>query len=317
MRGFNRDTLYSGVLGAAIGDAIGVPVEFCNREELKAHPVTKMDGGGSWGKPSGTWSDDTSMMLATIDAMNKAGCNMDGSEVYNVELLATIVMQNFSSWYKCGVFACCDARFDVGGTCARAINNFIDNEDIHSCGVTDSNCCGNGSLMRILPLAFSGRETTLEISGLTHNNDLCNFLCLLYCTYIKLIVMGVSNNKSKLFEQAFRMCINKRWLDVYNILKDEQSILLYNNIADIPEYKVKSSGYVLHTLEAAIWCFITTDNFKDAVLKAVNLGDDTDTVACVTGGLAGIYYGLDDIPLDWKNEIKDIDKIHDVCYNVD
>ena len=300
----------------AIGDALGVPVEFYNREALKKNPVTKMGGGGSWGQPSGTWSDDTSMMIATIDAMNQAGCTMDGSEAYNIDLLATITMQNFGRWYKGEAFSCSETRFDVGGTCERAIKSFLDNEDVHTCGVTDPNCCGNGSLMRILPLAFSGKETTLAVSSLTHNNELCNFLCLLYCTYIKLIILDVSQNKQKLFEQALRMCMNKSWLDVYNTLKDEQSILLYNNISDIPEHRVKSSGYALHALEAAIWCFITTDNFRDAVLKAVNLGDDTDTVACITGGLAGIYYGLDDIPLDWKNEIRGLDKIHDVCYDV-
>lgn len=302
----NKEKLYNAILGLAIADALGVPAEFKPRVELKENPITDMVSGGIWNQPAGTWSDDTAMTLATIDALNKNNWENTGS-------LLDDIMKNFMLWYYDSVFAANENRFDIGNTCRQAILNYEKNKNTNTCGLRGSNC-GNGALMRILPTAFIETETNLnnlvvKISSLTHNNDICNTASIIYISFVKLLL------KHQDKDLAYAKLIEKLGNKVY---LEEFERILTNRFKDCEEGYIKSTGYVVDTLEAAIWCFLNTDSYKECVLKAVNLGGDTDTVAAVAGGLSGIYYGInekDGIPREWIKKLSDIETLESIVFN--
>ena len=297
--------LYDGVIGSAIGDALGVPAEFMSRSQLERRPVTDMKDGGVWEQPEGTWSDDTSMMLATIDALNKHEWDVTD------ECLADI-MNNFLRWYLHGDYAACGKRFDIGNTCETAICNWhrhtLKEDGFKFTGV-QGKACGNGALMRILPCMFLPNETAVKISKLTHDNSICSACSVLYLELIRYIIY----NEVDKFEALRLLREEHKDTEYYAPLLFMR--LSVEDFINLKPSNINSSGYVIDTLEAAVWCFMTTDNYKDCVLKAVNLGDDTDTVAAVAGGLAGVYYGSDTIPKDWISKLRDIDKLKKIVFN--
>lgn len=309
MAKFSRDTLYAGVLGTAIGDALGVPVEFRNREALKKNPVTDMIGYGTWNVPAGTWSDDTSMMLATVDGMNKAGYNFDGCTVNKSHRACEIIACNFMDWFRSGEFAAGHNRFDCGNTCKRAIHRMLKGCSIDDCGITDENSQGNGSLMRIFPAVFCDDACTLRVSRLTHNNDMCDSATMMFKHIILEIINSTGNRISKqnIINKAIGSVNEKYMINLFGEHTTE--------ISKVSEKDIGSSGYVVDTLKASIWCFVTTDNYSECVLKAVNLGDDTDTTAAVAGCLAGVYYGINNIPEKWISMLNDRDLLERICYN--
>lgn len=309
MAKLSRDILYAGVLGTAIGDALGVPVEFRDREALKKNPVTDMIGYGTWKVPAGTWSDDTSMMLATVDGLNRAGYNFDGCIVNNSHRACEIIACNFIDWFKSGEFAADHKRFDCGNTCSKAIHKMLKGYNIDDCGVTDENAQGNGSLMRIFPAVFCVDACTLRISRLTHNNDMCDSATMMF-KYIMLEIInstGKRISKQDIINKAIDSVSEKYMINLFGEHNTE--------IAKISEKEIWSSGYVLDTLKTSIWCFVTTDNYSECVLKAVNLGEDTDTTAAVAGCLAGVYYGINNIPEKWISMLNDRDLLERICYN--
>lgn len=175
---------------------------------------------------------------------------------------------------------------------------------------------GNGSLMRILPLVLHIKELDIEtrfdwtkkISSITHAHLRSVMACFYYLEFAKKIIEGkdkfqVYNElQSELTQYFEQRKINPIEIHKFHRLLDE-------NISEVNEDNIKSSGYVIDTLEAAIWCVLITNNYKDAVLKAVNLGHDTDTTGAVTGGLAALIYGMDTIPTEWINALARIDDI--------
>ncbi|WP_256097197.1 ADP-ribosylglycohydrolase family protein [Brachyspira hampsonii] len=181
---------------------------------------------------------------------------------------------------------------------------------------------GNGSLMRILPIAFYIKkyfdcelfenseviEIIYNVSSLTHSHKRSLIACVIYTS----IALNLINDMS--IEEA----ISKGLKDSYNYYKNEKELDYYKRIFDadfkkLYEKEIKSSGYVVHTLEASIWILLNTLNYNDAVLKAVNLGDDTDTTAAVTGGLAGLYYGMDNMPSKWIYALINKELIMNIC----
>lgn len=256
-----NDKLKSAVYGLAVGDALGVPVEFMKRGSFR---VTGMTGYGSHNQPAGTWSDDTSMTLATCDSIRVLG-RVDCDDIRN----------RFRQWLYNAEYTVDNVVFDVGNTTARAL----------SCGKGGDReySNGNGSLMRILPLAFTNAENKLigKVSAITHAHTLSKSICIKYVELARALLNGMP------------------FKDVLTDLGEETAAP-----AELTESEIKSSGYVVDTFRAALWSLATTDNYKDAVLKAVNLGDDTDTVGAVTGGLAGIAYGMDGIPGEWIDKLR-------------
>ena len=293
------------LLGFAVADALGVPVEFKSREILQKNPVTSMHGFGTYNKPAGTWSDDTSMTLATMESISRLK-KIDYADI----------MQNFSLWLESGKFTPFGKVFDCGMTCRRAIFDFSTKifgktKSPLKCGATDENSNGNGSLMRILPVVFylykiygenfssDAMKTIHEISCLTHAHKRSQIGCGIYSLIAVELLSGknISDSIKIGLEKSKTFYADEPELKHY-------SRLFEKNFKNLPEAEIKSSGYVVHTLEAVLWCLLNTDNYKSLVLKAVNLGEDTDTVAAVAGGLAGIFYGLDEIPSEWLETLQ-------------
>lgn len=293
---FNKNKMPGGIMGLIVGDALGVPYEFRNRDTFTA---SKMIGYGTYNQPPGTWSDDSSMVLATMDAINR--CN---SEINTKE-----IMRNFMDWFYNGWFTPYGKCFDVGNTTQKAITKYYSGVyDINSCGCGDVTDNGNGSLMRILPLAFMQNITNDDIdsvSAITHAHGISKYACEVYISFAQLLCNDMPINK------VYDIVVTLMKNGTFNYRLGEE-FMDFTKIPNLKRNDIKSTGYVVDTLIAAVWCLINTDNYKDCVLKAVNLGGDTDTIAAVAGGLAGIVYGIKGIPEEWLNKIPKKDEITEI-----
>lgn len=293
IRGFVQSILY----GVAVGDALGVPVEFRSREGLRATPVTDMTGFGSHNQPAGTWSDDSSLMFCLAEALTVP---------FSLNQLA----DHFVQWRYHNYWTPWGVVFDIGNATHEAIHNLRSGARPDLAGGFDTSSNGNGSLMRIAPLALhvadmdiaQRYDTIKQVSSLTHAHARSVIACFYYIEFCLGLMRG--EDKFSIYESlqitipAFLRQIRMNLEEV--ALFDR---LLKQQIHELPEEQIHSSGYVLHTLEASIWCLLTKDNYQQAVLKAVNLGSDTDTTGAVTGGLAGLLYGYENIPAGWKNAL--------------
>ena len=301
----------SGIYGLIIGDAVGVPVEFTSREDRKKTPITDMTGYGTYNQPEGTWSDDSSMVLATLASIKDKG-KIDYKDI----------MYRFHDWCMYGEYTPFGEVFDIGIATSRAVMKYSNGaKPLESGGKTEWDN-GNGSLMRILPvcLYLFEQQKSLNISddevidmvhncsALTHAHIRSQLACGIYYFLVKAVIEKDGEITERLqigIDNAFR----------YYRLNTGVEISSYNRIIslfefkDIPEENIKSTGYVVDTLEAALWCLLNTSSYREAILKAVNLGNDTDTIAAVTGGVAGIFYGYENIPDKWKSQIQRKDLI--------
>lgn len=306
-----NSTTIDGIFGFAIADAVGVPAEFKSRSTLKIAPITDMVGYGSHNQPEGTWSDDSSMTIATLDSINECGC-IDYDDM----------MKKFTEWYRDSKYTATGEFFDIGISTSNAIFQYNRGVEPQKCGGTGIRENGNGSLMRILPIVLylhkqdlSYEEETRiinECSSLTHGHEISQMGCRVYADYIKSLLDG----KEK--EEALQ---NISMID-YSKFYSPETIKYYKrvidgSVIDLPEQMIKSSGFVVDTLEASIWCAHNSNNYKNSVLKAVNLGDDTDTVGAVTGSITGLLYGYENIPQNWKTKLKNKEYLMDVCQKFD
>ena len=294
------------MIGHAVGDALGVPVEFASREELAENPVAAMKGFGTYPVPAGSWSDDTSMSLAALDSLASGEVRWDE------------IMDNFCRWLDEGAYTPLGELFDVGQTCLEAIGRYGNQGIVATeCGGKDEYSNGNGSLMRIHPfslMAFYNLKAYLDwedlvekASSLTHGHERSKLACKIYTAVLFSLLDSPKKEsvKSALawaegrYEHSSEHGVYQR---VFSPAFDKLTV-----------DEIKSTGYVVDTLEAALWCLLTTDNYRDCVLKAVNLGEDTDTVAAVAGGLAGALYGYDNIPCEWKNTLIKRAYLEELC----
>lgn len=292
------------MLGHAIGDALGVPVEFKNRKILEDNPVTDMMGFGTYNVPAGCWSDDTSMALCALKSLAKGNIDYDD------------IMQNFCKWCYDADFTPTGVVFDIGNTCYDAIHTYsVTDLPAARCGRSDERSNGNGSLMRIHPFVlytyYNGIEddnTFVNIismaSALTHAHPCSIDGCIIYAYVLKELL------KNPLKESVYKG-LNK----AKNKVNKYYDRLLNTDIGAAHQTTIKSGGYIVDSLEAAIWCLLTTENYQECVLKAVNLGNDTDTVGAIAGGLAGALYEFDSIPNKWLNTLKRKSYIEDMCKN--
>ena len=314
-----------GMIGLVVGDALGVPVQFLSREEIKNRPeglVTGMEAGGVYNMPEGTWSDDSSMALATLASIIDKKC-ADPADI----------MMRFVKWEMNGEYTPFGEAFDQGNTCSSAIYRFAKLPDIKTCGSTGEYANGNGALMRILPVCLyyydrqkkvcTSEDEAIEgihvISGLTHNHIRSKMCCGIYYFCVKSIIDGVKKEQKPvlgaLLQEGIDNGLKYYGRDISNLTEMAYLGRLFHlfEFKDVPEEQIKTSGYVIDSIEAAVWCLITTDSYKECMLKAVNLGDDTDTVAAIAGGLAGLYYGYEEIPKDWLAVIKKREWIEGMC----
>lgn len=315
----------NGIMGLIVGDALGVPVQFMDRTEIRNRaqgPVTGMESGGVYQMPEGTWSDDSSMALATLESL------LEKKEADPLD-----IMQRFVKWDQEGEYTPFGRAFDQGITCSNAIYQFIKNPDIRTCGAIGEHANGNGALMRILPvclyyyekqkLVCTSEDEAIEgihrISGLTHNHLRSKMCCGIYYFCVKSIIEGTRKTTVPPLEVLLQegMDHGRKYYrqDIRNLTEMAHFERLYHlsEFSGTSEDKINTTGYVIDSFEAAIWCLITTDSYKECMLKAVNLGDDTDTVAAIAGGLAGLYYGYEAIPQEWIAVIKRKEWIEELC----
>ena len=293
-----RDGLY----GLIVADALGVPAESRTREDLRSNPITGMVGGGLHGQPAGYWSDDSSMTLCLADSIGKVG-------YYHTH----DIMARFDDWARNGAYTPGGKKFDIGNTCAHAISRYRRGCTPALCGSNKMNENGNGSLMRILPLAFVlygkyGKDITKhkkamedihKISGLTHRHPLAQSACGIYLAIAVRILDGYE------LKAAIREGVYEA-LQWYGSHQKFQIVLDYwekisdpDDLATLPNEIIYSGGDVVETMETVLWALMNTDNYRDCVLTCVNMGYDADSTAAIAGGLAGLYYGYDSIPAEW------------------
>lgn len=292
-------TVKSAILGLVAGDALGVPVEFQSREELEQDPVTGMRAYGTHHQPAGTWSDDSSMALCLLESLTHSVSYDD-------------MMARFLRWAEEGYMTAHGDVFDMGIATRQALTKYAKGTPPLECGGTGTYDNGNGSLMRILPLAlylhrtmglrFPGKLEACQLihnaSALTHAHPISLITCDIYCSIANELLCG-RNNPADIqhgITVAKEMCASLTdttpYLDTFKRVDVDV-------LRSLPKSEIRGSGYVVHTLEAALWCLLHTDSYRACVLEAVNLGEDTDTVGAVAGGLAGIQYGTADIPEEW------------------
>jgi ADP-ribosylglycohydrolase len=292
------------MLGLVTGDALGVPVEFEDRETLKKNPVTDMIGYGTYKQPPGTWSDDSSLALCLADELTKG---------FNLQNIA----DSFVKWLYDNHWTPHGEVFDVGNTTGAAIERLKDGYSPEESGIKNEKSNGNGALMRILPLLFYVRknqndleryEIISKVSAITHAHVRSALSCFYYLEFAGLLM------ESHHPDEAYKKT-NERFLRLTDKLGIEAGEVAHfvrltdGDIAKLPEEEIHSDTYVLYTLEASIWSVLTTENYKDAVLRAVNLGKDTDTTAAVTGGLAGLLYTAEGIPEHWVTQIARLEDV--------
>jgi len=304
-----RNSIEDALIGFVTADALGVPVEFKSREYLKQNPVTDMIGYGTYNQPKGTWSDDSTMTLCLAETL------LD--EEFSLKKLAN----RFINWVDWGYWTPHGELFDIGNTTHTALERLRTIEDPRLAGGKHETENGNGSLMRILPLVFELYDIKDEeeqykkikdISSLTHSHDRSILSCFYYLTFARFL-RGHYYPPIEMYKLTNNVV--KKYVENHpNLEKETKHFerLLNDSIQDLDESQIKSTGYVIDSLEAAVWCLLTTKNYKDAVLKAVNLGEDTDTIAAITGGLAGLYYGKNQIPKEWINSIAKLKEINEL-----
>lgn len=284
------------IIGHAIGDAMGVPTEFCIREHLLKNPVKEMISSLKVGQPAGAWSDDTSMEICTIESYIECGEFNYGN-----------IMSKWVEWINEGKYTANGDVFDVGRTCLTAIRKFSDGIAPVKCGLDGENSNGNGSLMRILPVALYSYSKKLsdeeivnltnDLSSLTHANDISKLGCYIYVRFVIFLLEG----KSK--EETYN---NIKQLDYSSYSKhaiEQYKRILTNNIKDCKLDDIKSTGYIVDTLECVLWILLNANSYKETIIATTNIGNDTDTIGAIAGSMAGIIYGIENIPKGWLDKL--------------
>ncbi len=282
----NQDRYRGCLVGLAVGDAVGTAVEFMPRGTFP--PLTDMIGGGYCKLEVGQWTDDTSMALCLAESL-----------VRNQGFDAGDQMRRYVNWYRYGYLSSTGGCFDIGMTVQKALIDFLLTENPFS-GSGSPTSAGNGSLMRLAPVVmyFAGEPEQMihfarESSRTTHAAPECLDACALFGTYLLRALAGLS-------KPEILAAVDDLDLSSPKIIEIAKGSYKTKTID-----AVKGSGYVVESLEAALWCFAQTDSFEAAILQAANLGDDADTTAAICGQLAGAFYGEQQIPESWLTKLYD------------
>ena len=325
MKTMNSTFWKDAVMGVITGDALGCPVQFRSRREIARRPVTTMTGHGTYDMPVGTWTDDSSMTLATLASIADNG-----------SLNPADIMYRFALWLTKGEYTPFGEAFDNGRGTTESIMRYMKDMDIDTCGGRTEYDNGNGSLMRIVPACLycadrqaGGGMTDQEavsavhrISGLTHNHMRAKIACGLYFFMIRAILRRKRESADTRGEDLAGLLqkgLNEGFAFYGGDPRYAAELSYYGRLRDLCSFRetpvsmIRSSGYVVDTLGAAVWSLLKTGTFKDALLTAVNLGEDTDSVGAVCGGLAGLFYGYEDIPEDWLRVIRRREWIEELC----
>jgi ADP-ribosylglycohydrolase len=303
----------AGILGLAIGDALGVPVEFQDRELLRRNPVRGMRGNGSHHQPAGTWSDDTALALCLVESICQAGID------YHDQARRFVGWMLRNEWTPHGVV------FDVGNATREAIFRLDRGVEPTEAGPSEESSNGNGSLMRILPIAIylahaqpaERIDVAMTCSRLTHGHPRCQLACAMFVEIAAAVIRGIELSRAvNITREVMALIVRDRFPSE----RKPFARLLSPQLAYLSESDVSGSGYVIHCLESSLWCSLQASSYEAGVLQAVNLGEDTDTTGAVTGGLLGLRFGSATIPSDWieklarRNDILALcDRFQEVC----
>jgi len=276
------------LLGLASGDAVGTAVEFMPRGSFA--PVTDMLGGGTFGLKPGQWTDDTSMALCLADSL-----------VASKGFYPRDQMQRYVRWMTEGYLSSNGKCFDIGNATGSALRRFQATREPFS-GSTDPHSAGNGAIMRLAPVPIwchasleDAVRYSAESSRTTHGAPECLAAARLFGAMLWCALNGMPK------EQVLDA---QSWAHAVGALPTPAMQAIADGAwRDKTTAEISSTGYVVHTLEAALWCTASTDSYAEAVLRAANLGDDADTVAAVTGQLAGALYGAEGIPPHWRARV--------------
>ncbi len=309
-----KDTL----IGFATGDALGVPVEFLSRKEVRKINLTEMVGCDSrlkftsrWGSmiPSGSWSDDTSMLIAAMDTIKNDNGNIDYDHIMN----------SFLEWWEQGKYCSLNMPFGLGGIVNDSLTRYKQGVAPLECGGRGERDNGNGALMRILPFSLYCIETELnekdtaalisEASSITHGHDISKMSCFIYTEFLRIITI----TKNPLIAYNYILNINYEEYFSREAIEAHKKILdktvLYGTDADISE----KNGYVVASLESALFSILESDDYEEALLNSISFGYDTDTIAGITGSIAGALYGYEDIPQRWLNKLRKKDQLEQLA----
>jgi len=277
------------LLGLAVGDALGAAVEF----EMPGtfEPVTGYRGGGPHGLAPGEWTDDTSFALAMADSIAEVGWDINDQA------------ERYLKWWRTGAYSVNGRCFDIGHTTVAALQRFQETGDARTSGDPSEYASGNGSIMRLapVPIRYSYMfpegigdlvERAVESSLPTHASP----QCLSACVYMTIALCGLMDGRPR--EEV----LDPEWEP---IRRAREIAPFHTEVAEVAD----GSGYVVKTLEAALWAFHDAKDFREAVLKAVNLGDDADTTGAVCGQLARAYWGETGIPAEWRKGLAERDLI--------
>lgn len=285
------DKCKGALLGLAVGDALGTTLEFKSPGTFM--PLTDMVGGGVFGLKPGKWTDDTSMALCLADSL----IEKEGFDAFDQ-------LDKYVKWMNQGYNSSTGACFDIGNATRQALYLYESTGQPY-CGDHSRDSAGNGSIMRLAPIPivyFKDAEKLAKYASLSSQTTHAAPQCVDACMYMATLIAGaiIGKSKEELLGKSF------------SLTKDSwEHHPLDSTIKEVAEGSFKTrnppqiyaSGYVVKTLEAALWAFYHTDNFESGALKAVNLGDDADTVGAVYGQIAGAYYGMSGIPQHWLTRV--------------
>lgn len=275
------------LLGLAAGDAVGAAVEFKRRGSFP--PVTDMTGGGPHELNPGEWTDDTSMALCLGESLVECG-GFDARDQ----------MERYLLWWRGGYLSAKGECFDIGNTVARSLRWFEESGEPF-CGSPDPKSAGNGSLMRLAPIpirwwnkTIESIEMSAESSRTTHAAPTCMDGCRLFGAMLARAIQGLSKEE---------VLFGTIGCEELSDLCEEIAQIGQGGFAKKSEAQIIGNGYVVKSLEAALWAVHNAENYRQAVLAATNLGDDADTTAAIAGQLAGALWGEANIPGDWLEKL--------------
>lgn len=302
-----RDRCYGSFFGAAIGDSLFASLEFKSRRYCQENPVTDMDKHNyNFNTPPGFWTDDTSMCLCLAQSL------IDNKNIVNV----VDQLEKYTDWFRNGYMSSNGVCFDIGKTIVNSLLQF-ERFNTTTSIFNDDRFSGNGSIMRQTPITIAFRNVSLQecmkacvdSCVTTHSSKISIDACKILCSIIYNIFQDTSKDEllNKLRQDINENDLHNELLDIYN-----------GEFLHKTESEIHTSGYSVHTLEAALYTFFKFDNFTDSVIYVGNLGNDTDTVACVTGQICGAYYGIYDIKPEWLQKLAKSDllwQVIDDLYN--
>lgn len=285
-----------GLLGLAVGDALGIPLVNKSREELLNNPVTGMIGGGEYNLPLGSFGLPTEVTLAVKESFDRHG-----------HLTKESIMNRLYD-VSCGVYSIRGNNPTLGKITQRAVDRYRDGMDIDKCGIIDLNENGSGALIMMYPVAYYAYKNKLQekeiyllvkdFTGITHNHEINIIGCYIYTMYLVFLLRG----KDKYASLSMLQCCD------FSFFKTEYLQLYYRilktGLKEVNIDNIRTDGFIVYIVEAALYVLLNSDNYSQSILGAINLGGKTNIVSSMVGCMASILYGEDDIPDNWVAQLR-------------